>query len=134
MASRREARRRAVDILYEADLTGADTADVMVTWKEAGREIDPFTRELVEGVASHLPEIDALLGRVAEEWTVERMASVDRAILRVACFELLHLEEVPTAVAIDEAVEAAKTLSTEDSGRFVNGILGRIARQTRESA
>jgi N utilization substance protein B len=130
VASRREARRQAIDILYQSDVTGADPVSVAREWSEAGRAVMPFARELVEGVASNIGEIDALLGRYAEEWTVERMASLDRTILRVACFELLHRADVPPAVAIDEAVEAAKSLSTDASGRFVNGLLGRISRET----
>lgn len=129
MARRRDARRRAIDILYQADVTGADPLAVAAEWEAAGREVAPFAHELVEGVAAHLQELDALIGERAENWTVPRMTALDRTILRVACFELLHREDVPTAVAIDEAVEVAKELSTEDSSRFVNGILGRIARE-----
>jgi len=128
VASRREARRQAIDLLYQADVTGADAPGVMRDWEAAGRSIAGFARELVEGVTAHRDEIDRLLQRFAEGWTVERMASLDRTILRVACFELLFREDVPPAAAIDEAVEAAKALSTEDSARFVNGILGAIAR------
>jgi len=129
VVSRREARRQALDILYQADVTGADPAAVTKEWEASGRAIPELTRELVEGVTAHLPELDALIGAYAEEWTVPRMASVDRSILRIACFELLHRSDVPVGAAINEAVEAAKELSTEDSGRFVNGILGRIARE-----
>lgn len=129
MTSRRQARRRAIDVLYQADVTGADPLAVIGAWQEAGREVQPFARELVEGVTACVGEIDELLGRFAEEWTVERMTSLDRTILRVACFEVLHRDDIPTAVAIDEAVEAAKTLSSEESAGFVNGILGRIARE-----
>lgn len=128
VASRRQARRQALDILYQADVTGADPLRVREEWELAGKQVDPFARELVEGVAAHRSGIDELLGRTAEEWTVDRMASLDRAILRIACFELLHRPDTPPGAAIDEAVEAAKELSTEDSSRFVNGILGRIAR------
>jgi len=85
----------------------------------------------VLGVADRLPELDEVIGGAAEEWTVGRMAAVDRALLRLAAHEILHREDVPAAVAIDEAVAAAKELSTEDSGRFVNGVLGRIARDPR---
>src|SRR5207302_10927604 len=87
-----------------------------------------FAQELVLGVATHLEELDKLIGDAAEEWTVGRMAVVDRNILRLAVYELLHRPDVPPSAAINEAVVAAKELSTEDSGRFVNGILGRIAR------
>ena len=127
MAGRRQARRLAVDILYQADVTNADGRAVLAEWEHADRQIAPFTRELVEGVSEHLYELDRTIGSHAEGWRVERMAALDRTILRVACQELLYLSDVPVAVAIDEAVRAAKELSTEDSGRFVNGVLGRIA-------
>jgi N utilization substance protein B len=127
VASRREARRQAIDVLYQADVTGADPGVVLETWRSAGREVDPFARELVEGVAATGAQIDDLLAAHSEHWTLDRMASVDRVVLRVAVYELLHRDDVPAAVAIDEAVRAAKELSTEDSGAFVNGILGRIA-------
>ncbi len=132
VASRRQARRQAVDILYQADVTSSLPLGVADDWDVAGHPVDPFARELVAGVAEHLTEIDGLLARYAQDWTVERMAALDRTILRVACFELLHRSDVPPAAAIDEAVVAAKELSTEDSSRFVNGILGRIARERTE--
>jgi N utilization substance protein B len=131
VASRHEARRQALDILYQADITGADALEVLRGWREAGRKVSRFARELVEGVAARLAELDELIGAHAEEWTVPRLAAVDRTILRVACFELLHAPDTPTGVVIDEAVRAAKELSTEDSGRFVNGILGRVAEESR---
>jgi N utilization substance protein B len=86
----------------------------------------------VLGVSTHLGELDKLIGEYAQDWTVDRMAAVDRNILRLAVFELLHRPDVPPNAAISEAVVAAKELSTEDSGRFVNGILGRIAREATE--
>lgn len=132
MKERRQARRRALDILYQADIIGRPLADVLEERREH-EDIDPFTTELVLGVADRLSELDALIGEHAEEWTVHRMAVVDRNVLRLACYEMLWREDVPVAVAIDEAVEAAKALSTEDSGRFVNGILGRIARERAEA-
>jgi transcription antitermination protein NusB len=128
VTSRRRARRRAIDLLYQADVTGSGPLEVLRSWRDAEREIPPFTTELVEGVAGSLVEVDAAIGRAAEGWTVQRLAAVDRAILRVAVFELLHRPDVPPAAAIDEAVDAAKELSTEDSGRFVNGVLGAIVR------
>jgi transcription antitermination protein NusB len=124
---RRAARRKAVDILYQADLTERSPTAVMSDWQNAGRTVPTYTETLVTGVERTRPEIDALLAAHSEGWTVHRMAMVDRTILRVACFELRS--GIPTAVAINEAVEAAKRLSTEDSGRFINGVLGRIARE-----
>jgi transcription antitermination protein NusB len=127
VASRREARRRAIDVLYQADATGADPRSVLEDWRAAGREIDAFAEELVVGVADGAGELDDILAAHSEHWPLDRMASVDRVVLRLAIYELLHRDDVPAAVAIDEAVRAAKELSTEDSGAFVNGILGRVA-------
>lgn len=127
MTSRRQARRLAIDILYQADVTHTDPPAVLAEWEEAGREIAEYARELVQGVTEHLGELDRILGQHAEGWRVERMASLDRTILRVASYELVHANDVPVGAAIDEAVRAAKELSTEDSGRFVNGILGKVA-------
>ncbi|HZD17662.1 MAG TPA: transcription antitermination factor NusB [Actinomycetota bacterium] len=127
MTSRRDARRLAVDVLFQADLTGEDPRGVLEGWRAAGRAVPAFTERLVDGVSEHREELDHTIGALAEGWRVERLAGVDRAILRVACYELLHARDVPVAVAIDEAVRAAKELSTEDSGRFVNGILGKVA-------
>ncbi len=126
MTSRRRARRQAIDVLYQCDVTGADPRMVLADWKDADREPDPFAARLVQGVAANAQRIDALIADHSEHWPLDRMASVDRVVLRVATFELLE-GHVPAAVAIDEAVRAAKELSTEDSGAFVNGILGRIA-------
>ena len=127
MTSRREARRTAIDILYQADLTQADPSLVLAGWLDAGRGVSPFTTELVAGVERHLPEIDLLLEEHSEGWTVSRMTALDRTILRVAVHELLHRADVPQSVAISQAVEAATDLSSEGSPRFVNGILGKIA-------
>lgn len=129
MSSRRQERRLAIDILFQADITGSDARSVLAAWRDSGREIPSFTRELVEGVAGHAEELDGTIGGHSEGWTVDRMASVDRTVLRVATYELLFGREVPVGAAIDEAVRAAKDLSTEDSGRFVNGVLGKIARE-----
>ena len=128
MTTRREARRLALDILYQADVTGADGRSVLAEWERADRAIPPYTRQLVDGVASSVDGLDRTIGTPAEGWSVARMASVDRTILRVATYELTSKDsEVPVGAAIDEAVQAAKELSTEDSGRFVNGILGKVA-------
>ena len=128
MGSRREARRTAIDILYQADVTDADPLDVAAGWDVAGRDVPAFARELVEGTAGALVEVDGVLEEHAPGWTVERMAALDRTILRVAIFELLHRPDVPRSAAISEAVEAAGELSAEESRRFVNGILGNVAR------
>jgi N utilization substance protein B len=129
LTTRREARRIAIDILYQADITGEEPSEAMKGWKSAGRDVSSFSEELVEGVAANGPEIDLLLAEHAQEWTVARMAALDRTILRVAVYELRHRPDVPPSVVISEAVEAASELSSDESRRFVNGILGRIARE-----
>jgi N utilization substance protein B len=129
--TRREDRRVAIDILYQADITDAAPATVLEDWRGAGREVPAFADELVRGVVDRLPDIDLLLETHAEDWTVHRMAAVDRTILRVGVYELLWSDDVPTSVAISEAVEAASELSADDAKRFVNGLLGRIAREER---
>jgi N utilization substance protein B len=129
--TRREDRRVAIDILYQADITDAAPTTVLQDWRAAGREVPAFADELVRGVADRLPDIDLLLETHAEDWAVHRMAAVDRTILRVGVYELLWSDDVPTSVAISEAVEAASELSADDAKRFVNGLLGRIAREER---
>jgi transcription antitermination protein NusB len=136
VAGRRAARRIAVDVLFQSDVTGRAPTEVVIDWQDAGRDVPPFARSLVAGVEEHLPAIDLVLERGAEEWSVGRMAALDRTILRVAVEELLYRRDVPPSVAISEAVEAAAELSSDESKRFVNGILGRIARDdaSREDA
>ena len=129
MGARSKARKRALDVLYAAQLRGVDPVTLL-----AERPIEPdtpplndYTVTLVEGVAAHCGRIDELLTEHAEGWTLNRMPAVDLAVLRLGLYELLWLPDVPDPVAIDEAVTLAKTLSTDDSPRFVNGVLGRIA-------
>lgn len=129
MAARSKARKRAVDILYEADLRSLNAVSVLADRVAlADPPISDYTIELVEGVSAHRPRIDDILADYAEGWTVERMPGVDRAVLRLGLYELLWRDDVPDAVAIDEAVELAKALSTDESPRFVNGILARALR------
>jgi transcription antitermination protein NusB len=134
VARRRDARRLAVQLLYQAEVGRRAPVEVIEERRQLGQRISAFTEELVLGVTEHRPELDALIGEYAQDWTVERMAAVDRAILRVACYEIRYREDVPTAAAIDEAVTAAREMSTEESGGFVNGILGRIARDVAPSS
>jgi N utilization substance protein B len=131
MTRRRDARRTAIEILYQADLTGRSPLDVLHERRDLGEGggLSAFAQDLVRGVTERRDELDRVIGEHAEGWTVPRMASVDRTLLRVACFEILYREDVPAAVAVDEAVIAAKELSTEASGGFVNGVLGRIVRE-----
>jgi transcription antitermination protein NusB len=133
MPARRKARKRALDVLYEADLRGMPILEVL---RAAVARTEPprpsyldYTIRLVEGVAAHQDRIDELIASYAEGWTLERMPPVDRNLARIAVHELLY-EDVDDPVAISEAVELAKQLSTDDSPRFLNGVLGRIAEYT----
>ena len=120
---RRDQRRAAVVALYQRDVTSRPLDDLV------DREATAFTRELIDGTESTRPELDALIERHAQGWTLDRIAPLERNILRVALFELLHRPDVPVEVAIDEAVEAAKELCGADAPGFVNGILGTAHRE-----
>ena len=127
MSARSKARKRALDVLYESDVRGVDPVRTLAERLAlADPPVNEYTVELVEGVQANRDRIDAILADYAEGWTVARMPDVDRALLRLAVYELLARDEVPDAVAIDEAVELAKTLSTDESPRFVNGVLARV--------
>lgn len=127
-------------MLFQADVRGVDLAEIVAAEaKRAAGEPDRigswlYAREIVDGVSDHREEIDELIASYAQGWAIDRMPNVDRALLRLSAWEILHNDEVPAAVAIDEAVELAKEYSTDDSGRFVNGVLGRIAEHHRSSA
>ncbi len=134
MPARRKARKRALDVLYEADLRSEQIPKVLaetVARMEGPRPgyLD-YAIELVEGVSAHLDRIDELIASYAEGWTLQRMPVVDRNLARIAVFELLYQDDIDDLVAISEAVELAKQLSTDDSPRFLNGVLGRIAEYT----
>lgn len=131
IGSRREARERALGLLYEADAKGATPADVV---DSQDLEPDEFATDIVRGVGEFGASIDDLIRRFAKGWPLERMPVIDRTLLRMAIFELAHRPDVPTAAIISEAVELAKRYSTDDSGRFVNGMLGRIADEVRPTA
>ena len=128
VGSRREARERALSLLYEADAKGTAPGEIV---DEQELPPDEFAVDLVRGVGDHFDESDALIRRFARGWALERMPVIDRTLLRMAIFELAHRPDVPTAAIISEAVEPAKRYSTDDSGRFVNGMLGRIAEELR---
>jgi N utilization substance protein B len=127
VGSRSKARKRALDVLYEADQRGSDPIE---TLKERLAHSDPPVPEyavtLVEGVVANRTRIDELLETYAQEWTLERFPAVDLAVLRIGAFELLWCPDVPDAVAVSEAVELAASLSTDESPAFVNGLLGRL--------
>lgn len=131
--ARRKARKRAVDLLFEAEARDVDpvalaqertltaAADSTLT------PVNPYTTVLVTGVAEHLDEVDEVISAHLREWTLARLPAVDRAVLRLAVWELLHAGDVPPAVAVDEAVELTKELSNDDSPGYVNGVLGQVA-------
>lgn len=129
MRTRRDARERALSLCYELDVRGSRLDELL-----AGLPAPPdaYAVELVRGVEDHREEVDALIRKYADRWSLERMPVIDRNLLRMAVFELAHRPDVPVAVAISEAVELAKRYSTDDSGRFVNGMLGRIAEAVRD--
>jgi N utilization substance protein B len=126
--ARRSARERALSLLYEADAKGQNPGEVL---KEVPVTPDPFVVTVVTGVADNAERIDGLIEAHAIDWALPRMPVIDRTLLRMATFELLELDDVPTAVVISEAVELAKQYSTDESGRFVNGVLAAVAGEVR---
>lgn len=136
MSARTKARKRALDVLYSADVRQTPLDQALATEAERAAGLPQresswlYAREIVSGVVDHRAEIDELIQTYARGWTLERMPVVDRAILRIAIWELLYNPEVPAGVAISEAVEAATVLSTDDSSGFINGVLATIANTT----
>ena len=127
MAARTKARKRALDVVFEADQRGVSVLTALEERRRTDpKPLNPYTVELVEGVAAHSARIDDLLSTYSMGWTLERMPAVDRAVLRLGAYELLYGDDVPDAVCIDEAVELARELSTEESPAFVNGLLARL--------
>ncbi|GAA5208838.1 transcription antitermination factor NusB [Microbacterium kyungheense] len=134
MSARSKARKRALDILFQADVRGEQPATILAA--EAKRAAgEParqaswlYARDIVDGVIDNREAIDEQITTFAKDWTLARMPAVDRAVLRIGVWEILYNDEVPTAVAIDEAVELAKEFSTDESGAFVHGVLANIAR------
>ena len=129
--TRREARERALSLLYEADAKGASPAAVL---DEQVLPPEEFAADVVQGVEQFQAEVDELIRKFAKGWTLERMPVIDRTLLRMAIYELGHRPDVPTGAVISEAVELAKRYSTDDSGKFVNGMLSRIAKELRTDA
>jgi N utilization substance protein B len=136
VSARSKSRKRALDILYGADVRG-DSINSALAAESAREDADPkranswpYAREIVVGITEHGDEIDELIETYSQGWTINRMPVVDRAIVRIGIWEILFNEDVPDGVAIAEAVESAATLSTADSAGFINGLLGRVA-QTR---
>ena len=133
MRVRTRARELALQFLYMMDVQGAEYREALERFLSDELEDKPgtepakeYARRLVDGTTAHKAEIDAMLGEAARNWDLSRMAVVDRNVLRLGCYEMLHEPDVPTKVAINEAIELGKRFSTEQSGAFVNGILDRI--------
>ena len=130
MGARSKARKRALDMLYAADLRGESASDSLDRAIAAGEgPTNAYTASLVRGVMEHAARIDELLTAYSEGWTLERMPAVDRNVLRLGVWELLYADDVPDAVAVSEAAALVRELSTDDSPSFVNGILGAIQKQ-----
>ena len=126
--ARSKARKRALDIIFEAELRGSPVLDLLAERITMGSPpVAPYAADLVRGVTEHKARIDELISQYAEGWTLDRMPAVDRNVLRIGVYELLWAQDVPDAVAINEAVLLAQDLSTEASPAFVNGLLARIA-------
>lgn len=134
MSARSKARKRALDALFASDLTGEGALEALKRTESESREresqtaIFDYAETLVSGYLANKDRIDSRLQGLAEGWTLERMPNVDRAILRIAAWELLYNEEIPSEVAIAEAVSLASELSTDESPKFINGILARLAK------
>lgn len=127
MSARGKARSRALDILFEAEQRSVAPSDVIQRRLErTDQQINPYTEEIVSGVVAKQPQIDEILTTYARGWTLERMPAVDRIILRIGTWELLFNDDIPDGVAVSEAVALARTMSTEDSPTFVNGLLGTL--------
>ncbi|HET7900574.1 MAG TPA: transcription antitermination factor NusB [Candidatus Nanopelagicales bacterium] len=127
MTARGKARKKALDVLYEADVRGVSAAEVLDARHDNDQApTNPYTSDLVWGVVEHEGRIDDLLSTYAQGWTLDRMPAVDRNVLRIGVYELLWCDDVPDAVAISEAVALVQSLSTDESASFVNGLLARI--------
>jgi transcription antitermination protein NusB len=131
MLERRRARHQALHILYQREITDESLSGILATGTYSGEDGEPsdFCRELLMGVESHQSTIDATIESISENWTLSRMPLVDRNILRIAVYEIMFEDDIPDSVSINEAVEMAKVYGGDDSSKFVNGILGRLAEE-----
>ena len=126
MSARRKARKRALDFLYEADIRGASALQLLALRPAEELSQGEYVKELLVGVAEHRSKIDELITTYAQGWDMDRMPAIDRNILRIALFELLWVDGLDDQIAVSEAVEIATELSTDDSAKYINGVLGRI--------
>lgn len=128
MSARSKARKRALDFLYEAEIKKTKAVDLFLSRGASELSQEPYVQVLLSGVDEHLVKIDELITTYAQDWDMDRMPAVDRNILRIAIFEILWVAEVDLKIACDEAVELAKSLSTDESSNYINGVLGRIVK------
>jgi N utilization substance protein B len=128
MAARTKARKRALDVLYAAELRGRSVDEELGEHRASVDQVNPYTVELATGVDAHRARLDEVIASYAQGWSLERMPALDRNLLRLGAYEILHVDDVPDAVAISEAVKLARELSTDDSPSFVNGVLGNLQR------
>jgi len=126
MAARSKARKRALDFLYEADIKNVSAKDLFAQRGAVELSQEPYVADLISGVTEHIGKIDELIMTYAQGWDMDRMPPIDRNILRIALFEILWGVEIPIEVAADEAIELGKSLSTDDSSAYINGVIGRI--------
>jgi N utilization substance protein B len=127
MSARGKARKRALDVLYASEMRNRSTAEALEQQVEEG-PVNDYTVTLVQGVTEHRDRLDEVISSYAEGWTLTRMPAVDRNVLRLATFEVLYVDDVPDAVAVSEALNLVRDLSTDESPAFVNGVLGNIVR------
>lgn len=128
MSARSKARKRALDFLYEAEIKKVIAVDLFKSRGASELSQEPYVFTLLSGVAEHLLKIDELITTYAQDWDMDRMPAIDRNILRIAIYEILWVEEIDLKIACDEAVELAKSLSTDESSNYINGVLGRIVK------
>jgi len=125
--SRRESRELAVILLYQKDLLGKDINQLIENDRLNEKEFDDFALKLINGVDSHTAEIDEVIRGIVENWSMDRIAVIDRNILRVAIYEMIYEDDIPLKVSVDEAIEIAKTLGQkDDTPKFINGVLGKF--------
>ena len=126
MAARSKARKRALDFLYEADIKNVSANELFTKRGASELSQEPYVGEVISGVTEHIGRIDELIMTYAQGWDMDRMPPIDRNILRIALFEILWGNQIPIEVAADEAVELGKSLSTDESSAYINGVIGRI--------
>ncbi|MEO5654150.1 MAG: transcription antitermination factor NusB [Marmoricola sp.] len=127
MSARSKARKRALDVLYASEMRSWSPEEALAQQAEAG-PVNDYTLTLVRGVTEHAARLDEVITTYAEGWSLKRMPAVDRNVLRLAIFEVLYVDDVPAAVAVSEALNLVRDLSTDESPSFVNGVLGNIVR------